>query len=135
MLVSRRDTSIHQLFEDQVARTPDAVAVVCEGEALTYSMLNRGSNQLARHLREMGAGPEKLVTLFMPRGVEMIVGLLGTLKSGAAYVPLDTDYPTGRVAYMLERLCVDIAGDALLSDGASAAYRRSERRRDGCGEE
>ncbi len=92
---------IHQLFEEQVERTPDSVAVVLAGEQLTYAELNRRANQLAHHLRDAGVEPEVCVGLCMERSVEMIIGLLGVLKAGGAYVPLDPSYPLERLAFML----------------------------------
>ena len=93
---------IHELIEEQVARTPEALAVTCEGEQLTYSELNRRANQLAHYLRKLGVGPEVLVGICMDRSVEMVVGLLGILKAGGAYVPLDPEYPKERLSFMLE---------------------------------
>ena len=93
---------IHQMFEQQVERTPDEAAVEFEGRELTYSELNRRANRLARYLRKVGAGPDVLVGLCLGRGLEAIVGLLGILKAGAAYVPLDPTYPRQRLAVMLE---------------------------------
>ena len=88
----------HQLFEAQVARTPDHVAVVYEGSELTYAQLNARANQLARHLRGLGVGPDTLVGLYVDRSLEMLVGLYGILKAGGAYVPLDPTYPRARLA-------------------------------------
>jgi amino acid adenylation domain-containing protein len=93
---------IHQLFEEQVERTPKNAAVAFEGSQLTYSELERRTNQLARYLRKAGVGPETLVGVCMERSIEMVVGLLGILKAGGAYVPLDPGYPKERLAYMLE---------------------------------
>jgi amino acid adenylation domain-containing protein len=93
---------LHQLFESQVERTPDAVAVECKEERLTYRELNWRANQVAHHLRARGVGPEVLVALCVERSLEMVVGLLGILKAGGAYVPLDPDYPKERLALMLE---------------------------------
>jgi amino acid adenylation domain-containing protein len=95
------DQCLHQVFEAQVARTPDAVAVVYADEQLTYHELNRRANQVAHHLQALGVGPEVLVGLCMERSVEMVVGLLGILKAGGAYVPLDPTYPPERLAFML----------------------------------
>ncbi|MEH2102809.1 MAG: amino acid adenylation domain-containing protein [Nostoc sp.] len=95
------DKFIHQLFEEQVKRTPDAVAVVFENQQLTYQQLNIRANSLAHYLKSLGVGADVLVGLCVERSVEMIVGLLGILKAGGAYVPLDPDYPTERLAYML----------------------------------
>jgi non-ribosomal peptide synthetase component F len=97
-----RDRCAHELFERQVDLTPDAVAVVYEEEQLTYDGLNRRSNQLAHHLREKGVGAEMKVGLCVERSVELIVGLLGVMKAGGAYLPLDADYPPERLAYMIE---------------------------------
>jgi amino acid adenylation domain-containing protein len=97
-----RTVAVHQLFEEQVARTPDALAVQDESEALTYSVLNARANRLARHLRGRGVGAGCLVAVCMERSVELIVSLLGIMKSGAAYVPIDPGYPSERLAYMVE---------------------------------
>jgi amino acid adenylation domain-containing protein len=97
-----RDVCIHQLIEEQVDRTPDAVALVYENEELSYHELNARANQLARYLREQGVRPDTLVALCMERSVEMLVGILGILKAGGAYVPLDPTYPAERLAYMIE---------------------------------
>ncbi len=97
-----REALAQELFEAQAARTPDRVAVECEGKRLSYGELEGRSNRLARYLRKLGAGAGGLVGLYMDRSVEMVVGLLGILKSGAAYVPLDPSFPRERVGYMLE---------------------------------
>ena len=97
-----RDKCIHQLFEEQVARTPDAVAVEYEEEQLTYRQLNERSNQLAHYLRKLGVENETLVGICVERSLEMVVGILGVLKAGGAYVPMDPAYPKDRIAYMLE---------------------------------
>lgn len=89
--------AVHQLIEEQARRVPSAVAVTCEGVDLTYAELDRRANQLAHRLRAMGAGPEVRVGLHLERSVGLIVGMLGILKSGAAYVPIDTRYPPDRV--------------------------------------
>ena len=96
-----RDTCVHQLFEEQVRRTPQATALVFEEQRLTYAELNARANQLAHHLRTLGVGPEVLVAIAMERSLELIVGLLGILKAGGAYVPLDSSYPAERLAFML----------------------------------
>jgi amino acid adenylation domain-containing protein/FkbH-like protein/thioester reductase-like protein len=96
------ETLIHELFEAQVTRTPSAAAVTYNGEVLTYSELNVRSNQLAWHLRNRGVVADQLVGLCVERGLEMIVAIVGILKAGGAYVPLDPNYPTERLAYMLE---------------------------------
>jgi amino acid adenylation domain-containing protein len=96
-----RDACIHELFEKQVEKTPEAVAVVFEGKELTYRELNIRANQLAHYLRKQGVGPEVLVGICMERSLEMVVGLLGILKAGGAYVPLDPEYPKERLEYMV----------------------------------
>ncbi|PXY31981.1 non-ribosomal peptide synthetase [Prauserella muralis] len=90
-----------EAFERQVARTPDAVAVVCEDETLTYRELNASANRLARHLRERGVGSEDVVAVELPRSADLVVALLGVLKAGAAYLPLDTDHPRERLDYLV----------------------------------
>jgi amino acid adenylation domain-containing protein len=97
-----KDICIHQLFEAQVERTPEAVAVVFESQQLTYRELNRRANQLAHHLRSLGVDPDTLVGICLERSLEMVVGLLGILKAGGAYVPLDPAYPQERLTFMLE---------------------------------
>ena len=96
-----RDRCVHERFEEQVERTPDAVAVVCGDEQLTYRELNRRANQLAHHLRTLGVGPEVLVGICVERSLEMVVGLLGILKAGGTYVPLDPSYPAARLKFIL----------------------------------
>jgi amino acid adenylation domain-containing protein len=93
---------VHQLFEEQVARTPNAVAVVFEGEELSYVQLNARANQLAHYLRELGVRPDDRVAICVERSFEMIIALLAVLKAGGAYVPLDPAYPKERLRYMLE---------------------------------
>ncbi|MFN7215048.1 non-ribosomal peptide synthetase [Microcystis sp.] len=99
---------IHQLFEEQVERTPDAVAVVFEGQQLTYNELNCRANQLAHYLQSLGVKPDTLVGICVERSLEMIVGLLGILKASGAYVPLDPDYPIERIIFMLEDAAVKV---------------------------
>ncbi|HLM67102.1 MAG TPA: amino acid adenylation domain-containing protein, partial [Longimicrobium sp.] len=95
------DRCIHAIFEDQAARTPDAVAVVFENRSLTYRELNEQANRIAHHLARRGVGPEVRVGLFLERGIEMVAAILGVLKAGGAYVPLDPSYPADRVAFAL----------------------------------
>jgi len=92
---------IHELFQDQAERTPDATALTCDGQRLTYRALNERANQLARCLQQTGVGPEVLVGICAERSVEMIVGFLAILKAGGAYLPLDPDYPADRLNFML----------------------------------
>ncbi|MBD2607822.1 non-ribosomal peptide synthetase [Scytonema hofmannii FACHB-248] len=99
---------IHQIFEEQVKLTPDAVALVFGEEQLTYQQLNNRANQLAHHLQNMGVGSEVLVGLCVNRSFDMIVGLLAILKAGGAYVPLDPNYPEERLAYIIEDAAVSV---------------------------
>jgi amino acid adenylation domain-containing protein len=108
MLVDWNDTSrdvppaaLPTLFEAQAARTPDAVAVISEDAVLTYAELNTRANRLARVLAARGAGPDSAVAVVMNRSAELVVALLGVLKAGAAYLPIDPGYPAGRIAFML----------------------------------
>lgn len=94
-------TGIHRLFEEQVRRSPDAVALIADDEVLTYRQLNARANRLARRLRELGAAPGMRVGLCVSRSSHLLVALLATLKSGAAYVPLDPEYPRQRLEFML----------------------------------
>jgi amino acid adenylation domain-containing protein len=93
---------VHELFEEQVERTPDATAVVFEDKELSYKELNRRANQLAHHLRDLGVRPDDRVAICVERNLEMVVGLLAVLKAGGAYVPLDPAYPSERLAWMLK---------------------------------
>jgi amino acid adenylation domain-containing protein len=106
-----RALCLQQLFERQVARTPDAVALVFEDEHLNYRELNARANRLAHRLRRCGVGADVLVGVMMERSVEMVVALLGVLKAGGAYVPLDPQYPAERLAYMM----ADARADVLLT--------------------
>ena len=99
--VSPPRSCLHELFEAQVEQRPDAVALSCEEEQLTYSELNARANRLAHSLRALGVGADVLVGICVERSVEMVVGLLGILKAGGAYVPLDPAYPEERLAFML----------------------------------
>jgi amino acid adenylation domain-containing protein len=109
MLVEWNDTAVeyphekllHQLFEEQVARTPEAIAIAYEGGQLSYRELNEQANHLACYLQSLGVGPEVLVGICVERSIEMMVGLLGTLKAGGAYVPIDPTYPPERLSFIL----------------------------------
>ena len=137
------DRCAHQLFEAQAARQPLAIAATfrgadAEGQAMTYGELDQRANQLAHYLRELGVGPEVLVGILAERSLEMVVGILGIMKAGGAYLPLDPTYPPERLAFMvrdarvpvlltLSRLAQDIPGlvestpqDAELSQSAGA---------------
>ncbi|MDF5719515.1 MAG: amino acid adenylation domain-containing protein [Rhizonema sp. PD37] len=102
------DKCIHQLFEEQVELSPDAIALVFEDEQLTYRELNRRANQLAHYLQQLGVKPEVLVGICIERSLSMIVGILGILKAGGAYVPLDPAYPQERLAFMLSDAQVSV---------------------------
>ena len=107
-----------ELFAAQVARTPEADAVVFEDERLSYGELDARSSQLAHHLRALGVGPEVVVGLCIERSLAMLVGLLGILKAGGAYLPLDPDYPPERLAFML----ADAGAPVLLTRTALRAH-------------
>jgi amino acid adenylation domain-containing protein/non-ribosomal peptide synthase protein (TIGR01720 family) len=96
------DQTIPQLFEAQAQNNPDRQAVVCSGQSLTYAQLNARANQLAHRLRSLGVGPESLVGICLEPSPEAVVAMLGVLKAGGAYLPLDADYPPERLAFMLE---------------------------------
>ncbi|HEX5884420.1 MAG TPA: amino acid adenylation domain-containing protein [Pyrinomonadaceae bacterium] len=142
---------IHELFEEQAARTPDAIAVVCDDRQLTYGELNEQANELAHCLRQRGVGPETIVGILMERSLEIVVGLLGVLKASGAYLPLDLNYPQQRLVLMLEEaqvslilthehgqkilpefhgelLCLD--GDAVWSSSVSLSTEEAELRAD-----
>jgi non-ribosomal peptide synthetase component F len=112
-----QDKLIHQLFEQQVERTPDNIAVVFNDQQLTYAQLNARANQLAHHLQSLGVGPDVPVAICVERCPEMVVGLLGILKAGGPYVPLDPAYPKERLAFMLE----DTRAPVLLTQARIAA--------------
>ncbi len=114
---------VHELFEDQVRRSAEAVAVEFEGQKLTYGELNRRANQLAHYLRKVGVGPEMRVGICMERGLEMVIGLLGILKAGGAYVALDPHYPAERLKFMVEdsSIAVLVAQSGLLEQSPGPA--------------
>jgi len=112
-----KDKSIVDLFEAQVAKTPEATAVVFEEQHVTYKELNERSNQLARYLIRKGVKAETLVPICIERGQEMITAILGILKAGGAYVPIDPDYPQERIAYMLEDTGASLIVSSLGSRG------------------
>jgi len=116
-VVYPKDKTIIGLFEEQVAKSPEAIAIVFEERQLTYRALHEQSNQLAHYLVSKGIGKESLVPICIERGVEMIVGLLGILKAGASYVPVDPEYPEDRITYMLE----DTGATIVLSSQQSRA--------------
>ena len=100
--VPRRDLCVHHAFEAQVRRTPEATALVWRGEEISYARLNARANQLAHRLIGQGVAPGSLVGLLMDRSADLVAAMLGILKAGAAYVPLDPAYPKERLAYMVE---------------------------------
>ena len=95
-------SSLHEMIEAQVERTPNAPAVWYEGQFLSYADLNRQANQLAHHLQSLGVGPESLVGICMERSFALVIGLLGILKAGAAYIPFDPSYPSERLSYLVQ---------------------------------
>ena len=102
------DRCLHELIEEQVERTPDAVAVAFEDKQLTYRQLDERANQLARYLQRLGVGPDTLVGICVERSLEMVVGLLGILKAGGAFVPMDPEYPEKRLAFIVEDGGMDV---------------------------
>jgi amino acid adenylation domain-containing protein len=100
-LAYERDKLVPQLFEEQVRHAPHALAVIDERQQLTYGELNERANELAQHLRELGVGPETVTGVCLKRSVEMVVALLAVLKTGGAYLPLDTAHPASRISFML----------------------------------
>jgi amino acid adenylation domain-containing protein len=96
------DACIHELFAQQAARTPDRIAIVFGDQQLTYAEVNERADMLARRLRSFGVAPDTRIGIYLPRSTGMVVGMLGVLKSGASYVPLDPSYPFDRIAFMLD---------------------------------
>src|SRR6266536_4331976 len=99
---------LHRLFEAQVERAPHAIAVTCDGQAVTYQDLNARANRLAHHLRTLGLGPETVVGLCLERSVDLVAAILAVLKAGAAYLPLDPTYPAEHLRFLVDdaRACV-----------------------------
>src|SRR5215471_3355080 len=115
------EKAVHQLFEAQVAETPDAIALIYEEQNLSYRDLNAKANRLAQYLRNRGVAPESRVAVCIERSAEMIVALLATLKAGGAYVPLDPTYPSERLAYMIN----DTAPVLVLTNNAACSGLQS----------
>ena len=111
--VASETRRLHEIFEAQVALIPDSVAVTYRDQSLTYGLFNSRANKVARYLRTRGVGPDSLVGLCLERGLNLLVGILGILKAGAAYVPLDPSYPRARLAFML----ADAKPTVVLVDG------------------
>ncbi|MBN3429370.1 non-ribosomal peptide synthetase, partial [Clostridium botulinum] len=103
-----KDKAIQELFEEQVEKTPNNIAVVFEDKKLTYRELNEKANSLARVLRDKGVKADSIVGIMVERSIEMIVGIMGILKSGGAYLPIDPSYPVERIEYMIEDAKIDI---------------------------
>ncbi|HEY1528469.1 MAG TPA: non-ribosomal peptide synthase/polyketide synthase [Candidatus Angelobacter sp.] len=123
-----RNKCVHELFEEQAERTPNAPAVAYEGEQLNYRELNERANHLAHHLRSLGVGPDLTVAIALDRSIRMVISLLATLKAGGAYLPLDTDYPPDRLEFMLNDarpialITQRSFGDLFLSYGGRIVY-------------
>jgi amino acid adenylation domain-containing protein len=105
---------VHDLFDEQVRRTPERTAVICRDQTLTYAVLHRKAEQLARRLRKLGVGPETIVAVSTERSTDMVVALIGILKAGGAYLPLDPAFPAERVAFMLK----DSSARVILTNGS-----------------
>ena len=119
------ETCVHQLFEKQAAQTPDAVAIVCGDEQVTYRELNERADSLSQQLRELNVGPETPVAILMERGSRMIVAMLAILKAGGAYLPIDPTEPAERVAFMLKDAGVGVLiSETGLSEHQSASNVR-----------
>jgi amino acid adenylation domain-containing protein len=116
-----KDKTIVDLFEEQVSKTPDNIAVVFEDKELTYGELNEKSNQLAHYLREQGVREETLVPICVDRGLEMLISILGILKAGGTYVPIDPAYPQERISYMLTDTAAQLVVTTLESQTALPA--------------
>src|SRR6266700_3074384 len=112
---------LHATFEAQADARPEAVAIVFGGEETTYANLESRANRLARHLRRRGVGPGSMVAMLLPRSVDAYASLLGILKAGAAYVPIDPEYPAERVAYILDNSgAVALVTTAALAESQAA---------------
>ncbi|HET8844460.1 MAG TPA: AMP-binding protein, partial [Ktedonobacteraceae bacterium] len=102
------ELNLHQLFEAQAAQTPDALAIICDNVFLTYAELNRRANQLAHYLRSTGIRPDIPVGMYITRSVEMVIGILGVIKAGGVYLPLDSSFPPDRLAFMLQNAKAEV---------------------------
>ncbi|WP_033679403.1 AMP-binding protein, partial [Bacillus gaemokensis] len=97
-----KEKTVAKLFEEQVKKTPNHIAVTFEDEEITYRELNQRANALAHKLRSLGVKPDDYVAIMAERSIEMIVGIYGVIKAGGAYVPMDPTYPKDRIEYMME---------------------------------
>ncbi|WP_295615101.1 amino acid adenylation domain-containing protein, partial [Chamaesiphon sp. GL140_3_metabinner_50] len=118
-----QDKTIHQLFEEQAARTPDAIAVIAGNSQLTYRQLDEQANQLARHLRSIGVSAQLPIGICIERSVELMVGVLGILKAGAGYLPLDPAYPQARLALTIADTKIEIVLTSAATMGLLPAHR------------
>ena len=116
---SRAARFAHELFAEQASRRPGSAAVIAEGTPLTYRELDQSANRLAHYLRELGAGPETLIGVYLERGVEAVRSLLAIMKAGCGYLPLDPSLPANRLA----RICEEARPMAILAGGAGPAHR------------
>jgi amino acid adenylation domain-containing protein len=119
-----KDRPIHELFAEQAERAPDRIAVVCEGKRVSYRELDRRANQLASHLQGLGVGPETPVGVCLERSVEMLVAILGTLKAGGAYLPLDPEFPPERIELLLEDAGVKVTLTSRSLNNRLQAFKR-----------
>ena len=104
----RKDFHVHEYFEKQVLKNPDKIAVLCEDQHVTYQQLNGHANQLAQYLRFSGIEPDMKVALFLERSINLVVGILGILKAGGSYVPLDRAFPQERLAFMIKDASIEL---------------------------
>ncbi len=100
--------TVQQLFEEQVKRTPDEIALILEKDKMTYQELNRKANELAYRLREKGVKPNQVIGMMVHRSFEMLIGIIGILKAGGAYLPIDPTYPEERIGYMMDECGVGL---------------------------
>ena len=113
--------TLGERFDAHAVAAPDRIAVSCAGAELTYGELNQRANQLAHFLREAGVGPETIVGLYLERGIDLLVGLLGIIKAGGAYLPMDLAYPPDRLAYMVSDSGATIVLTSAAASGSIAA--------------